>query len=113
MTYQQRGLDFGIFGKRIGSRWNNIKTFYQTVPLEPFWMSNVFVNYNVNHSMFAGSKIKLSIDNLFDDHSIVANSPANDGSVYYGVTGTKVTRSLQPCPRAGMTASRSRPAERS
>jgi iron complex outermembrane recepter protein len=95
MTYQQSGLDFGIFGKRIGSRWNNIKTFYQTVPLDPFWMSNVFVNYNVNHSLFAGSKIKLSINNLFDDHSIVANSPANDGSVYYGVTGTKVTQSLQ------------------
>ncbi len=95
MIYQQSGLDFGAFGKRIGSRWNNIKTFYQTVPLEPFWMSNLFVNYNVNRSMFAGSKIKLSIDNLFDDHSIVANSPANDGSVYYGVTGTKVTKSLQ------------------
>ena len=95
MTYQKSGIDFGIFGKRIGSRWNNIKTFYQTVPLDPFWMSNVFLNYNVNHSRFAGSKIKLSINNLFDDHSIVANSPANDGSVYNGVTGTKVTQSLQ------------------
>jgi len=95
MTYQQKGIDFGIFGKRIGSRWNNIKTFYQTVPLDPFWMSNLFLNYNVNHSMFAGSKIKLSVNNLFDDHSIVANSPANDGTSYFGVTGTKVTQSLQ------------------
>jgi len=95
MTYQKSGIDFGIFGKRIGSRWNNIKTFYQTVPLDPFWMSNVFLNYNVNRSMFAGSKVKLSINNLFDDHSIVANSPANDGTSYFGAPGNKVTQSLQ------------------
>ncbi|MDR3753935.1 MAG: TonB-dependent receptor, partial [Terracidiphilus sp.] len=95
MTYQQKGVDFGIFGKRIGSRWNNIKTFYQTIPLDPFWMSNLFLNYNVNRSIFSGSKIKLSINNLFDDHSIVANSAANDASSYFGVTGTKVTQSLQ------------------
>ncbi len=96
MTYQEKGLDFGIFGKRIGSRWNDIKNFHQIVPLDPFWMNNLFVNYNINRSRFAGSKIKLSINNLFDDHSIVANSAANDGTLYYGVTGTKVTQSLQP-----------------
>ena len=44
-------------------------------------MSNLFLNYNVRgHSIFDGSKIKLSINNLFDDHSIVANSAANDGT---------------------------------
>jgi iron complex outermembrane receptor protein len=96
MTYQEKGLDFGIFGKRIGSRWNNIKTFYQTIPLDPFWMNNLFVNYNVHsHSIFDGSKIKLSINNLYDDHSIVAISAANDATNYYGVNGTKVTQSLQ------------------
>jgi len=96
MTYQQMGLDFGIFGKRIGSRWADIKSFHQTVPEDPFWMNNLFVNYNVHgRSIFDGSKVKLSMNNLFDDRSIVANSPANDGSVFYGVTGTKVTQSLQ------------------
>jgi iron complex outermembrane receptor protein len=97
MTYQQRGLDFGIFGKRVGSRWADIKSFHQTIPEDPFWMNNVFVNYNVRgHSIFDGSKIKLSINNLFDDHSIVAISAANDATNYYGVNGTKVTQSLQP-----------------
>ena len=98
MTYQQSGIDFGIFGKRVGSRWNDIKSFHQVVPLDSFWMSNVFVNYNVTRSMFAGSKIKLSINNLFDDHSIVANSAANDATNYNGVVGTKVTQSLQRYP---------------
>ena len=99
MTLQQKGLDFGIFGKRIGSRWNDIGSFHQTVPLDAFWMNNLFVNYNVsNHSIFSGSKIKLSINNLFDDHSIVANSAANDGTSLTSTTvvaSQKVTQSLQ------------------
>ncbi|MGH9560779.1 MAG: TonB-dependent receptor domain-containing protein, partial [Terracidiphilus sp.] len=95
MTYQQKGVDFGIFGKRIGSRWNDIKSFHQTVPMDAFWMNNLFLNYNVKRSMFAGSKIKLSVNNVFDDHSIVNTSAANDAKLYNGVTGTKVTQSLQ------------------
>ncbi len=47
LTYRQRGIDFGIFGKRIGSRWNDIGSFHQNVPLDPFWMSNLFLNYNI------------------------------------------------------------------
>ncbi len=94
MTYRQRsGIDFGVFGKRIGSRWNDIGSDHQNVPLDPFWMSNLFLNYNVRgHSIFDGSKIKLSIDNLFDDHSIVANSAANDGTT---LTSTTVNNSLK------------------
>jgi iron complex outermembrane receptor protein len=94
MTYRQRsGFDFGVFGKRIGSRWNDIGSFHQNVPLDPFWMSNLFLNYNVRgRSIFDGSKIKLSIDNLFDDHSIVANSAANDGTT---LTSTTVNKALE------------------
>ena len=97
VTYRERGIDFGIFGKRIGSRWNDIGNNHQTVPQDPFWMSNLFVNYNIkNDSIFDGSKIKLSVNNLFDDHSIVANSAANDATAYPGTaTPAKVTQSLQ------------------
>ena len=96
MTYQAKGLDFGIFGKRIGSRWADIKTFHQTVPEDPFWMNNLFVNYNVGgRSIFNGSKVKLSINNVFDDHSIVAIGAANDATLYNGVTGTKVKQNQQ------------------
>jgi len=99
-TYREKGLDFGIFGKRIGSRWADISNYHQTVPEDPFWMSNVFVNYSIHgNSIFAGSKIKLSINNIFDDHSIVAISAANDGttlSAPYTVTSSNVvTQSLQ------------------
>jgi iron complex outermembrane receptor protein len=81
MTYRDKGLDFGIFGKRIGSRWADIGNYHQTDPEDPFWMSNVFVNYGIRgNSIFAGSKIKLSVNNIFDDHSIVAIGAANDCS---------------------------------
>jgi iron complex outermembrane receptor protein len=96
MTYRAKGLDFGTFGKRIGSRWADIKTYHQTIPEDPFWMNNLFVNYNFGaHSIFDGSKLKLSINNLFDDHSIVAIGAANDATLYNGVTGTKVTHNQQ------------------
>jgi iron complex outermembrane receptor protein len=98
MTYRQKGLDFGIFGKRIGSRWADIGNYHQTVPEDPFWMSNVFLNYSVHgNSIFNGSKIKLSINNLFDDHSIVLIGAANDGTYNpaTGQPGTPVTATLQ------------------
>lgn len=99
-TYREQGLDFGIFGKRIGSRWGDISSFHQVVPLDPFWMSNLFLNYNVhNHSIFDGSKIKLSVNNIFDDHSIVAIGAANDGTTlatpYTSTASNIVTQNLQ------------------
>ncbi len=62
-------------------------------------MSNLFLNYNIRgHSIFDGSKIKLSINNLFDDHSIVAISAANDGTTLTSTTrrpALKVTQNQQ------------------
>lgn len=100
MTYQQKGIDFGVFGKRIGSRWDDIGNFHQVVPYDPFWMSNLFLNYNVRgHSIFDGSKIKLSVNNLFDDHSIVNIGAANDGTSltnpYPATPGPEVSQDLQ------------------
>jgi len=100
LTYREKGLDFGIFGKRIGSRWADIGNFHQTVPEDPFWMSNVFVNYSIHgNSIFTGSKIKLSVNNIFDDHSIVGISANNDGTTlatpYTSTPSNIVTQNLQ------------------
>ena len=100
LTYRQKGVDFGVFGKRIGSRWNDISNYHQTVPLDPFWMSNLFVNYNFkSDSIFAGSKIKLSVNNLFDSHDVVLIGAANDGTTLASPntssTSLEVTQDLQ------------------
>jgi iron complex outermembrane receptor protein len=78
LTYQKHGLDLGFFNKRVGTRWEDDGAYHQTVPLDPFWMNNLFLNYTIrNGSKFDQSKIKLSFNNLFDYHSVVDISPAN------------------------------------
>jgi iron complex outermembrane receptor protein len=64
-------------------------------------MSNLFVNYNFkSDSMFDGSKIKLSVNNIFDSHDVVLIGAANDGttlgSPYTTNTSLEVTQNLQP-----------------
>ena len=71
LTYQSKGWDLGMFNQRVGSRWEDDGNTHQNIPLPAWWMSNVFLNYTVrNGSRFDNSKIKLSINNLFDNNSI-------------------------------------------
>ncbi|HTV16708.1 MAG TPA: TonB-dependent receptor [Acidobacteriaceae bacterium] len=78
LTYQDKGWDFGFFNKRVGSRWEDDGAYHQTVPLDPFWMNNLFLNYTIrNSSKFDQSKIKLSFNNLLDLHNVVDIGAAN------------------------------------
>lgn len=99
LTYQKKGWDMGFFNKRVGSRWNDAgcastvayPSCHQNVPLDPFWMNNLFLNYTIRkNSMWDQSKIKLSFNNLFDNHDVVAISPANT------VTGSLVQYAQSP-----------------
>lgn len=76
LAYQSKGFDFGFFNKHVGTRWEDDGPYHQAVSLDPFWMNNLFLNYTVrNGSHFENSKIKLSINNLFDNHNIVDIAP--------------------------------------
>jgi iron complex outermembrane receptor protein len=78
LTYQSKAWDMGFFNKRVGTRWEDDGAYHQTVPLDSFWMNNLFLNYTLrNGSRFENSKIKLSFNNLFDNHNVVDISPAN------------------------------------
>jgi iron complex outermembrane receptor protein len=49
---------------------------HEATQLDPFWMNNLFVNYTLHRSsIFDQSKIKLSMNNLFDNHDVVGLSP--------------------------------------
>jgi iron complex outermembrane receptor protein len=49
----------------------------QAVSINPFDITNVFVNYTIkNSSWLRGSKLGLAVNNLFDSHNIVGVSPA-------------------------------------
>ena len=81
LTYQNRNWDLGFFNKRIGSMWNDNGGIHQAAPIDPFSVTNLFLNYTLrNGSRFDQSKIKLSFNNLFDNHNVVAVTPAKGGT---------------------------------
>jgi len=76
VTYQNRAYDVGFFNKRIGPRYVDNGSVHQATQLAPFWMNNFFFNYTVRKgSLFDQSKIKFSVNNLFDYHNVVGLSP--------------------------------------
>jgi len=80
-TYQDKNWDLGFFNKQIGPRWMDNGSLHQTTQLDSFWMNNLFLNYTLRRSsLFSGSKIKLSMNNLFDFHDVVSLAPGVSGT---------------------------------
>jgi iron complex outermembrane receptor protein len=51
---------------------------HEAVRISPFTVANLFVNYTLNNgSHLAKSKIRFSVNNLFDSHNIVQVTPAS------------------------------------
>jgi iron complex outermembrane receptor protein len=81
LSYQQSNWDLGFFNKRIGLMYNDNGSIHQAVKIDPFNMTNMFLNYTIKSlSEFSQTKIRLSINNLFDQHSIVAVALAGSGN---------------------------------
>jgi iron complex outermembrane recepter protein len=102
LTYQNKGWDLGFFNKRIGTRWEDNGAYHQSVPLDPFWMNNLFLNYTLRKgSRFDQSKVKLSLNNLFDNHNVTDIGAAN------GVNGSLVPYTPSPNDTMQLLAGRS------
>ena len=87
MTYQQKYFDVGIFNKRVGPMWQDAKgltgTVNQVIPIDPFNVTNFFINYTVrNGSWLDQSKVKLSFNNLFNSDNTVGIAQAAKANVY-------------------------------
>jgi len=77
LSYQQRNWDLGFFNKRIGRMYNDNGSINQAVAIDPFNITNLYFNYTLKSlSEFSQTRIKLTINNLFDKHSIVGVKPA-------------------------------------
>jgi iron complex outermembrane receptor protein len=99
LFWQQRNWDVGILNKRVGQMYNDngslnylingITVPYpidQALKIDPFNVTNMFVNYTVKNSSWRrGSKIGVSLNNLFDSHNIVGVTPftAATAAVHY------------------------------
>jgi iron complex outermembrane receptor protein len=89
LLWQHKNFDFGVTEKRVGQYYNDNKTLphiingisiavpvNQAVTINPWDMTNVFVNYTIkNSSRLRGSKIQLAINNLANHHSLVGVTP--------------------------------------
>jgi iron complex outermembrane receptor protein len=80
-TWQRKNWNVGMFHKRIGRMYDDNGSLNQAVRIDPFDLTNIFINYTMKNSSFLqGSKIGFSVNNLFDNHNIVGIAPANAGT---------------------------------
>jgi iron complex outermembrane recepter protein len=78
LTYLHKNWDIGFFNKRIGQIYNDNGSINQAVPIDPFNITNLFFNYTIKEgSRWRGTKFRLAVNNLFDQHNIVGVTPAS------------------------------------
>ncbi len=78
MTYLKGNFDLGFFNKRIGQMYNDNGSTNQAVAIDPFTITNLFLNYTVKQaSLLRGTKFRIGINNLLDHHNLVGVSPVS------------------------------------
>lgn len=101
LTYQKRNWDLGMINKRVGSMYNDNGSLNQAVSIDPFNVTNVFMNYTFrNDSFMRGTKIRFAINNLLDEHNIVGVVP---GSKKTNVPGPGDILTLLPARSISIT----------
>jgi iron complex outermembrane receptor protein len=77
LTYQNHGLDLGIFNKRVGEQHVDNGQYHNQAIIAPFSTLNGYFNYTIrNHSIFDGTKVRFDGTNLLDSHNIQSLSLA-------------------------------------
>ena len=78
LTYQHKTWDAGIFNKTVGTQRLDDGAFHNEATISPFTLTNLFVNYTIrSDSRFNNTKLRLSLNNLFDEHNITGDSIAS------------------------------------
>jgi iron complex outermembrane receptor protein len=78
VNYTFDSWNVGFFNKRVGQMYNDNGSIHSAVAIDPFNITNLFVNYTLrNSSQFAQSRIRFSVNNLFDSRAITGVVPAS------------------------------------
>ncbi len=76
-TYQHSGWDAGIFNKTVGTQRLDNGAFHNEATISPFSLTNLFLNYTIRGgSRFDNTKIRLSFNNLLNEHNVTGDSIA-------------------------------------
>ena len=90
LLWQHGSWDVGLINKRVGKMYNDNGTITylidgqklpfpadQAVSINPFDLTNVFVNYTIkNASRLRGTKVQFAVNNLANSHNVVGVVPA-------------------------------------
>jgi iron complex outermembrane receptor protein len=77
ITYQHRAWDAGFFNKTVGTQRLDNSGFHNEATISPFTLSNLFLNYTIRgNTHFNNTKLRLSFNNIFDEHNITGDSIA-------------------------------------
>jgi len=80
VTYLHGGWDAGIFDKHVGQFYQDVSGYHNEVVINPFDITNTYINYTLRSgSRFDQTKIRLSVNNLFNLHDATGITSA--GSV--------------------------------
>jgi len=75
VTYQRKNWDLGLFNKRVGTFYQDNGQYHNQAAINPFSVTNAFFNYTLRTGgRFDQTKLRLSFNNLFDQHSIAGES---------------------------------------
>jgi iron complex outermembrane recepter protein len=102
LTYNRGSWNVGLFSKRVGQMYNDNNSIHQAVAIDPFNITNVFVNYQLGgSSKLSNTRIRFAVNNLTDSHAITAVTPASiksnlaaPGDILTLMSGRSVSASL-------------------
>jgi iron complex outermembrane receptor protein len=102
LTYNLGSWNVGLFSKRVGQMYNDNTSIHQAIPIDPFDITNLFINYTVRGtSRLAASRIRLALNNVTDNHAITGVSAASaksnaaaPGDILALMAGRSVSMSL-------------------
>jgi iron complex outermembrane recepter protein len=81
VTFNRGSWNMGLFNKRVGEMWQDNVANHQAVAIDPFNITNIFVNYQLRGlSQFQNTRIRFAVNNLTDSHAITGVTPASVNS---------------------------------
>jgi iron complex outermembrane receptor protein len=103
LTYNRMGWSLGYFNKRVGQMYNDNGAAHQAIPIDPFTIGNLFVNYTLGgRTNLSPTRIRFAVNNIADRHAITGITPASaasnlaaPGDVLQMMAGRSVSISLQ------------------
>ena len=106
VTYQRKAWDLGLFNKRVGTFYVDNGAYHNQATINPFSVTNAFFNYTLRTGgRFDQTKLRLSFNNLFNEHSItgdtITGSPLTQSIVANGTTYTDPFTTTGQTPIAG------------